>query len=209
MSGVTLRPKVAPFWYLYMGALCEMQSAFLMYRQEVVASRRTTIVSTRGVTMMGKFCSNCGAEVSGKFCSECGQAIGDTHNTHRAILNGVSFDAVRIFASHGGAKGRLDITRDVVQATGASLSDATAFVGEKLKDGAFMQAVDEFRRNSSIVCPSCKSQNIEMRKKGFGFGKGLVGALLLGPIGALAGGMGYNNVDCVCRNCGNRFTPKQ
>ena len=54
-------------------------------------------------------------------------------------------------------------------------------------------------------CPRCLSTNITANKKGFGIGKGLVGAVALGPVGLLAGGIGKNKVECTCLNCGNKF----
>ena len=53
---------------------------------------------------MGNFCSNCGAQVTGKFCSNCGaptdggEAAAEGSSVQYETLNGVSFDAVALFA---------------------------------------------------------------------------------------------------------------
>jgi Oxygen-sensitive ribonucleoside-triphosphate reductase len=54
-------------------------------------------------------------------------------------------------------------------------------------------------------CPKCGSTSITVMKKGFGVGKAAAGALLLGPIGIAAGGLGANKVQRVCVNCGHKF----
>lgn len=54
-------------------------------------------------------------------------------------------------------------------------------------------------------CPKCLSTNITSNKKGYGLGKGVVGAVALGPLGLAAGGIGKNKVECTCLNCGNKF----
>ena len=59
------------------------------------------------------------------------------------------------------------------------------------------------------VCPFCKSEEISIYgvKKGFSGGKALVGGVLLGPIGLLAGTAGSNKQEtkCLCNNCGQIF----
>jgi len=56
-----------------------------------------------------------------------------------------------------------------------------------------------------MKCPRCKSTNIITGNKGFGFGKATLGALLLGPLGLLAGGMGSKRTKCTCTDCGHRW----
>ena len=45
------------------------------------------------------------------------------------------------------------------------------------------------------------------RKKGVSVGKAAAGALIAGPLGLLAGGMGMNDVKIICMNCGHSFEP--
>ena len=197
--------------FVYGGTLQITQSAFLMYMQEVVASRRITMVSTRGVTMMGKFCSNCGAEVSGNFCSECGQPTDGAAPIAESIvrqetLNGVSFDPVPIFAAHKGRGGQIDLIKDLAHATGASISAAKAFADAHYADSAFMQEVEAYVP-PPMKCPFCNSTNIQVQQSGYKFGRGLVGTVLFGVLGAFAGGIGAKSVTCLCANCGKSFSP--
>lgn len=54
-------------------------------------------------------------------------------------------------------------------------------------------------------CPKCLSTSLSTNKKGGSITKGLVGGLVLGPLGLLAGGIGRNKIDMYCMKCGNKF----
>lgn len=59
------------------------------------------------------------------------------------------------------------------------------------------------------ICPFCGSPNLEAYAKGFGFGKAVLGASLLGPVGAVAGLADTNKVQYKCLSCGTTgITPK-
>ena len=60
-----------------------------------------------------------------------------------------------------------------------------------------------------VKCPKCGSEQIQAEKKGFGFGKALIGAALTGGIGLLAGGIGASKVRLVCLKCGNKWKPEK
>jgi hypothetical protein len=55
------------------------------------------------------------------------------------------------------------------------------------------------------TCPKCGSHSIQVIKKGFGAGKAVAGAFLLGPIGIAAGAIGSGEIQRVCANCGHKF----
>jgi hypothetical protein len=59
----------------------------------------------------------------------------------------------------------------------------------------------------NIKCPKCGSEQITANKKGFSGKKALVGGLLTGGVGLLAGTLGSNKVVITCLNCGNEFSP--
>jgi tellurium resistance protein TerD len=58
-----------------------------------------------------------------------------------------------------------------------------------------------------LVCPNCQSNRITAGKKGFGFGKAIVGGILLGPIGLLGGFIGSKKMEFACMNCNRRWSP--
>lgn len=61
------------------------------------------------------------------------------------------------------------------------------------------------QNNNQAKCPLCSSTSLIAEKKGFGYGKAVAGAVLLGGIGILAGGIGANKTMIVCMNCGHKF----
>ena len=58
-----------------------------------------------------------------------------------------------------------------------------------------------------LRCPNCRSTYITANKKGFGLGKALVGGVLTGGVGLLAGFIGSGKVKCTCLKCGYEWKP--
>ncbi|HEY8908824.1 MAG TPA: TerD family protein [Desulfosporosinus sp.] len=57
-----------------------------------------------------------------------------------------------------------------------------------------------------MSCPRCHSTQVTAGKKGFGIGKALVGGVLLGPVGILAGFIGSKNMEFACLSCKERWS---
>jgi len=64
-------------------------------------------------------------------------------------------------------------------------------------------------QNDEIRCPKCNSNQLTANKKGFSGTKAVVGGLLTGGVGLLAGTIGSNKVKITCLACGNEFKPGQ
>ena len=58
---------------------------------------------------------------------------------------------------------------------------------------------------SMAKCPRCGSTSLSGNKKGFGIGKAVIGAALVGPIGLVAGNVGSKKVQVTCLKCGKKF----
>jgi predicted nucleic-acid-binding Zn-ribbon protein len=56
-----------------------------------------------------------------------------------------------------------------------------------------------------ICCPKCGSNQFTTNKKGFSGKKALVGAMLTGGVGLLAGTIGSNKLINTCLKCGNKW----
>jgi DNA-directed RNA polymerase subunit RPC12/RpoP len=56
-----------------------------------------------------------------------------------------------------------------------------------------------------LCCPKCMSKDLYSEHKGFSGGKALVGAVVAGGIGILAGTIGSKDVQVTCLKCGNKF----
>lgn len=59
-------------------------------------------------------------------------------------------------------------------------------------------------RSNEARCPRCHSTAIQVVKKGFSFGKATAGAILFGPVGAVAG-LASDKYQRVCAACGHKF----
>ncbi len=62
-------------------------------------------------------------------------------------------------------------------------------------------------QNNEIRCPKCNSTQLTANKKGFSGTKAVVGGLLTGGVGLLAGTIGSNKVIITCLACGKEFKP--
>ena len=56
-----------------------------------------------------------------------------------------------------------------------------------------------------LCCPRCNSKELHSQHKGFSGGKALVGGVLTGGIGLLAGTIGSKDVQITCLKCGKKF----
>jgi len=63
------------------------------------------------------------------------------------------------------------------------------------------------QKEEYLCCPKCHSKELHSEQKGFSGGKALVGGLLTGGIGLLAGTIGSKEVAITCLNCGHQFKP--
>lgn len=59
-----------------------------------------------------------------------------------------------------------------------------------------------------MSCPKCGSNNITTNNKGYGIGKGIIGTMLIGPLGLLAGNIGKHDIKCTCLDCGHQWDLK-
>ena len=60
---------------------------------------------------------------------------------------------------------------------------------------------------NNIKCPKCRSTNISANKSGFGLGKAVVGGVLTGGVGLLAGFVGSRKIYLTCLKCGYSWKP--
>jgi len=56
-----------------------------------------------------------------------------------------------------------------------------------------------------LCCPKCRNKDLHTEQKGFSGGKALVGAVLTGGIGLLAGTIGSKDIQITCLKCGHKF----
>lgn len=183
-------------------------------------------------------CANCGKEVTGKFCSECGMPLGYLSARPSTVtINGETVDLRALVEAHG--KNRVAAIKELRTLTGLGLKEAKdvidsayeRFAPNEEPSGGFWAGARENAKQQAeakkqekqeekarlkqmdkegvAYCPRCHSTNLTANKKGFGFGKAVVGTILAGPLGAAAGGIGSGKVRLTCLKCGHQFKPGQ
>ncbi len=167
---------------------------------------------------MANFCSNCGHEVNGNFCSNCGTSANiHTDSDHFIQINGINLNIAEIIAKYG--KNKISAIKYVKDTTGASLQDSKNFVDHAYENLSISDAMEfmeqsnptdqnrikKYESEKTPYCPKCHSTSLSANKKGFGVGKAILGGLLAGPIGLLAGTFQSSKVRVTCLNCGNQF----
>lgn len=78
------------------------------------------------------------------------------------------------------------------------------------REQAQMDARSRYLENRAAgiaCCPKCGSTSISANAKGYGIGKGVIGAAVIGPLGLVAGNIGRHKVKVTCLNCGHQFKP--
>ena len=136
------------------------------------------------------FCPYCGAknENTVRVCKQCGKDIVFEEGEKKEVPNSLTSSS---------STDIMDFTRTPTDSL--SLQQAQYVQQQKMLD------LQRQQMNSQARCPKCGSTSLSADKKGYGYGKAAVGALLVGPVGLLAGGIGANAHVCVCLNCGFKF----
>lgn len=88
-----------------------------------------------------------------------------------------------------------DLKNQVNEINEAKNAKAKAIKNKKI-------AMDE---QGVAYCPKCLSISVQPIKKGFSFGKAVVGGILAGRAGIVAGSMGANKVEMYCSKCGYKY----
>lgn len=68
-------------------------------------------------------------------------------------------------------------------------------------------SVETSAPSPTVQCPRCGGTQITAQKAGFGVGKAVVGAALVGGLGLLAGGIGAGKITVTCLACGQEWRP--
>ena len=89
---------------------------------------------------------------------------------------------------------------------------------DKLKEQVKLEAAKQANKATALInrrkeldeqgiayCPKCISTSVQPLKKGFSLGQAVVGGVLTGGIGLLAGAIGKNKIEMYCMKCGNKW----
>ena len=191
--------------------------------------------SNCGEEVTGKFCSECGTPVITSATESAITEIGNTDII--ISRNGLEFNITEITNTYGKnrihaikhlvdtgsfslkeAKEIIDESYRLadLQTDGNEKSGFWARAKEQareqqkqnlLKKQQEREHVAQLDKDGIPYCPKCYSTSLSAHKKGFGLGKAAAGALLAGPIGLAAGGIGSGKVKITCLKCGHQFKP--
>lgn len=150
------------------------------------------------------FCTRCGKENSAdsKFCGYCGNPFkAFTAPQSSGTLTKDDVDMAYYQANLRMQQESLRLQQEEINLEKRKLEEARKQSAEQQR----MADLQQRQYDKMAKCPRCGSTALSGNKKGYGVGKGLVGAALIGPVGLLAGGLGANKVMATCLNCGYKF----
>lgn len=176
-----------------------------------------------------KFCPNCGSPVGTVTQSNPASnstvegAAAPTIPNYPMEVNGVMINAAevayntRLFEKTGLMK-TSDTVDELIKLTGISSWKGTSVALKMYDNNQLREIVEQYRLGHAVTvnvsvneddgqlrCPKCHSNQIEIDKQGFSGGKALVGGLLTGGIGLVAGFHGKNKRKGKCLHCGHTW----
>lgn len=152
------------------------------------------------------FCTQCGKQNQGgsRFCAHCGSPISIVCNSSQNTPNN-GYEYAYYQANLQLQQEALKLEQERIMLERRRLEVAK----NQASDQKQLVELQQRQYDELARCPRCGSTSLSSNKKGYGVGKGLIGAALFGPVGLLAGGLGANKVVATCMNCGHKFTPRK
>lgn len=180
-----------------------------------------------------KFCPNCGSPVGTVTQSNPASnpasnatvegAAAPTIPNYPMEVNGVMINAAevayntRLFEKTGLMK-TSDTVDELIKLTGISSWKGTSVALKMYDNNQLREIVEQYRLGHAVTvnvsvneddgqlrCPKCHSNQIEIDKQGFSAGKALVGGILTGGVGLVAGFHGKNKRKGKCLHCGHTW----
>ncbi|NLC41721.1 MAG: helix-turn-helix domain-containing protein [Erysipelothrix sp.] len=142
------------------------------------------------------FCTECGSKnaVENDFCVNCGYPFTRKMNTEHLFTESEYLQEIASRNTLLVQQQRLESERQalILQRRQAELQEAQLLI-----------QAEQYK--SMAKCPRCGSTSLSGNKKGYGIGKGVLGAVVAGPLGLMAGNIGARKVKITCMSCGHRF----
>lgn len=172
------------------------------------------------------FCTNCGKKIeqAHKFCGSCGNPVGkdDCNSVNTRQQQSESSLSCKVCSSplieiYIG----LDSTSKYVCKVHDVVPGVCPHCQSKLRTDKAQQCPTchaswrdarptEFSKevvgDRLVKCPKCNTTQVTSSRKGFGVKRALAGAVLVGPLGLLAGATGRKKIELSCLKCGHRWS---
>ena len=160
---------------------------------EIVEAETSSIVALEVM-----FCTKCGKENSAdsKFCGYCGNPFTSfiAEKNENSKMTKEDMDLAYYKAS-------LQMQQQELLMREQELEEARRQTVQQQEQLRLQQK----QYDDMMKCPRCGSTSLSGNKKGYGIGKGVIGAAIFGPLGLMAGNMGANKVIVTCMKCGYKF----
>ena len=106
--------------------------------------------------------------------------------------------------------GLKDVTDKGVELAGNKMEQKKEEMQEKKEQKKeeqleLQERIKQMDKDGTVYCPKCYSPNLSANKRGFKFGRALVGGVLTLGVGVLAGAAGKNKVEVTCLKCGHKW----
>ncbi len=143
-------------------------------------------------------------------CTVCGQGVTIFQRCelrHRRLVCKSCYEKAGL--KKAGIPHNLVNVDDVCVLCGMDETDQPAYI-EEMREGLRQESENAIARQAAApppvpACAKCGSTSISADKKGFGVGKAVIGATLVGPIGLTGGNIGAKKVRITCLNCGHQW----
>lgn len=161
------------------------------------------------------FCKNCGKEIpnDSKFCQFCGTQQ-DQFNQVDDIPTSDNLDLVEVFAEFEpweNKRNMVYVTKKIKEIRNCSVQESMDIYKNALNDTILIEQAKSLKAEWDCdpnVCPKCHGHHVHIDKQGYGLKKGVIGAVLLGPIGLIAGKHKSNSLRFTCLDCGHQWAKK-
>lgn len=144
------------------------------------------------------FCTKCGKEnrSDSAFCGYCG-----TPFTSFVADKPISGELTKTDMDLAYYKANLQLQQQALQMQQQELEEMRKQTEQQRQQLKLQRKQDA----DMMRCPRCCSTSLSGNKKGYGIGKGVIGAALFGPLGLVAGNIGAGKVVITCMKCGHKF----
>lgn len=144
------------------------------------------------------FCTQCGKEnrADSAFCGYCGNPFTSfvADRSEMGELTKTDMDLAYY-------KANLQMQEQALQMQQQELEEARKQTEQQRQQLRLQRK----QYDEMMKCPRCGSTSLSGNKKGYGVGKGVVGAAIFGPLGLVAGNIGSGKVMVTCMKCGYKF----
>jgi len=149
------------------------------------------------------YCTRCGKpnRDDSRFCGYCGHPFNTEISPAAPTISKEEMDLAYYKANLQMQQQQLIMQQQALELQQKELEEARRHTEQHDRE----LRLQKKQFDSMMKCPRCGSTSLSGNKKGYGIGKGLVGAAVFGPIGLVAGNLGSKKVIITCMKCGHKF----